>query len=257
MSRVRNKKESKRSIAMQSKVVDKSGNAEVPMASLMGAAADDKNLVAAAKHGDREAFSILVKRHEHRIFIAALRVTGNHEDAEDAAQQSFQKAFTHLHRFEEKSAFSTWVTRIAINEALMLLRKGRGLREISLDDSQGSEEVAPALEIPDSAPGPEISYSERERQQLLSVAMKQLGPNARKAVELRDLSELSVEETARAMGLSISAVKARVFHARRKLRKAMKRNLRSAWNSGKQARWTTTPPKNVLHHRLAYHAAGD
>lgn len=226
---------------MQSTVVHESEKARMEAASVIEATADDEALVAAAKQGDKEAFAILVERHERRIFLTALRITGNHQDAEDAAQQGFQKAFTHLQNFEGKSAFSTWLTRIAINEALMLLRKERSLREISIDESQASEEAPSGLEIPDSGPGPEISYSQRERKELLSAAMRQLRPNMRQAIELRDLRELSVQETARVTGLSIPAVKARLFHARRKLREVLRRSM----------------PERVARDAFAYGPAGD
>lgn len=233
---------------MQSTVVQESDKARLQAASV-----NDEALVGAAKQGDKEAFAILVERHEQRIFLTVLRITGNHQDAEDAVQQSFQKAFTHLREFEGKSAFSTWLTRIAINEALMLLRKGRSLREISLDGSQSSEEATPALEIPDSGPGPEISYSQLEQQELLSAAMSQLRPNMRQAIELRDLRELSVQETARVTGLSVPAVKARLFHARKQLREALNRNTRSA----KRFSWVRSRPQGVACDRRVYDPAGD
>jgi RNA polymerase sigma-70 factor (ECF subfamily) len=111
----------------------------------------------------------------------------------------------------------------------MLRRKNRGLREISIDDEfQGNEEAARVPEIPDSSPGPEIRYFQQEQQELLSAALGQLRPNMRQAIELRDLRELSVDETALITGLSIAAVKARLFHARRKLRDALRRNTQSA-----------------------------
>src|SRR6267378_4230564 len=115
----------------------------------------DAALVFAAKSGDGHAFGILVKRYQRRILAVARRFTGIREDAEDIAQQSFQKAFVHLHKFEGKSCFSTWLTRIAINEALMFLRRVRGVREISIDDLSGNEETAGHMKIPDSRPSPE------------------------------------------------------------------------------------------------------
>jgi RNA polymerase sigma-70 factor (ECF subfamily) len=197
-------------------------------ASVIDAAADDGILVASAKQGNTEAFAILVERHQQRIFACAMRITRNQQDAEDAVQHSLHKAFTHLPRFEGRSAFSTWLTRIVINEALMFRRKNRTLREISIDEFQGSEEAARVPEIPDSSPGPESSYFQREQQELLSAAMKELRPNMRQAIELRDLRELSVDETALITGLSIAAVKGRLFHARKKLRDALRRNTQSA-----------------------------
>src|SRR5712672_350459 len=115
----------------------------------------DAALVFAAKSGDGHAFGILFKRYQRRILAVARRFTGIREDAEDIAQQSFQKAFVHLDKFEGKSSFSTWLTRIAINEALMFLRRVRGAREISIDDLSGNEETAGHMEMPDSRPSPD------------------------------------------------------------------------------------------------------
>lgn len=102
-----------------------------PEATIASSSAPPKEsaLVAAAKNGDRQAFEALVKRHQERILAIALRYTRTRHDAEDVLQQTFQKAFLYLHRFEGRSSFSTWLTRIAINEALMFLRQGRGQRE--------------------------------------------------------------------------------------------------------------------------------
>src|SRR6266852_6568666 len=101
---------------------------------------EEAALVLAAKRGDGHAFEILIERYQRRILAVARRFTRIREDAEDIVQQSFQKAFVHLHKFEEKSSFSTWLMRIAINEALMWLRRGHGLREVSIDDLSGNEE---------------------------------------------------------------------------------------------------------------------
>src|SRR5882757_7251691 len=150
-------------------------------------AVEDAALVAAAKTGDAHAFELLVHRHEGRIFLLAQRMTRNREDAEDVVQQSFQKAFIHLRKFAGESLFSTWLTRIAINEALMLLRRRRGSRELSIDDSIAGEEVLFALEIPDSGQSPEDNYSQRERQRILSAALNELPHRTRRAIQLREL----------------------------------------------------------------------
>jgi RNA polymerase sigma-70 factor (ECF subfamily) len=192
----------------------------------------EATLVLAAQNGDAHAFEILIERYQRRILAVARRFTRNREDTEDIVQQSFQKAFIQLHKFEGRSCFSTWLTRIAINEALMLLRRGRGRREVSINDLSGNEETALGLEIPDSRADPEINYLQGERSRILSAAMNRLTPRIRKAIELRELGELSTEEAARVMGVSVGAVKARVFHGRRKLRKLLKRE--SAWVSGIQ-----------------------
>jgi RNA polymerase sigma-70 factor (ECF subfamily) len=186
---------------------------------------EEVDLVLAAKRGCAQAFEILVVRHQQRVLSVARRFTRIREDAEDIVQQSFQKAFVHLHKFQGKSSFSTWITRIAINEALMLLRRGRGLREISIDDTHGDEETTLRLDIADSRPGPESAFLQNERKRILSAALNELTPRTRKTVELRELDELSTEEAARAMGLSVAVVKGRLFHGRKKLHKVLRAGL--------------------------------
>ena len=188
--------------------------------------APEEELVAAAKGGEEGAFETLFNRHQRGIFALAFRYTRVREDAEDIVQQTFQKAFLHLQKFEGKSSLSTWLARIAINQALMLLRSRRRLREVLIDDSSGDEEATFAREPVDASPDPEASYLQREKTQILSAAMRQLRPRMRKAIELRELGELSNRDTAAHLGVSIGTVKARVFHARRKLAKALRRQMR-------------------------------
>ena len=185
--------------------------------------AGDGGIVLAAKSGDEQAFEILVRRYQPKIFAVAMRYTGVREDAEDVVQETFQKAFVHLHKFEGKSSFCTWLTRIAINEALMFLRHGRALREVSIDDPKEQGTSALGLELPDSGPDPEANYLKRERTEILCTAINKLTVKLRSAVELRELTELSIQETARRMGVSAGAVKARVFHGRRRLRTLLRR----------------------------------
>ena len=192
----------------------------------------DEVLVSAAKNGNQRAFEVLVERHQQRMLAFARRYTRVREDAEDVVQQTFQKAFIHLNKFQGKSSFSTWLTRIAINESLMLLRRGRALREVSVDD-HSEEGNAASLEMPDSSPDPETSYLRRERVQILSETLGNLRPGMRKAIELRELAELSTEETARRMGVSVAAVKGRLFHARKKLQEKLSRYLKSNSTHGK------------------------
>ena len=194
---------------------------------------EEAALVLAAKSGDGQAFEILIERYQRRILAVARRFTRIREDADDIVQQSLQKAFVHLHKFEEKSRFSTWLTRIAINEALMLLRTGRGLREVSIDDLSGNEETVLAREMRDSRAGPESVFLQDEQSRILLAAMDKLPPRTRTAIELRDLGELSTKEVARVLGLSIEAVKGRVFQGRKKLRRVLRHE--SARMSGKQS----------------------
>jgi RNA polymerase sigma-70 factor (ECF subfamily) len=177
----------------------------------------DAELVAATKCGETHAFEKLVFRYKRRVLAVAQRITNNREDAEDVVQESFHKAFLHLDDFQEKSRFSTWLTRIAMNEAFMLLRRRRAIFEVlpeSPDDGVKSASEA----FVDQSPDPEESCWRRERMQLLDKAINRLGPKIRSTILLRDIEERSVEETAQILGASISAVKARVFQGRRKLR---------------------------------------
>jgi RNA polymerase sigma-70 factor, ECF subfamily len=177
----------------------------------------DGALVAAAKCGDTQAFEELVFRHEPRVLAVAQRITNNREDAEDVAQESFHNAFLHLDDFEEKSRFSTWLTRIAMNEAFMLLRRRRGVFEV-LPDSADDGVKSGSEAFVDQSPNPEECCWRRERTQLLTAAINRLGPKIRSTILLRDIEERSVKETAQILGTTITAVKARVFQGRRKLR---------------------------------------
>jgi RNA polymerase sigma-70 factor, ECF subfamily len=185
-------------------------------------AAADEELVAAAKNGDELGFESLARRHQRRIFALAFRYTRVREDAEDIVQETFRKAFVHLQKFEGKSSFSTWLTRIAINEALMSLRRRRALHEVSADDSSGDNGTTSGPDLADQSPDPEVSYLQKEAARILAAAIRHLRPGMRRAVELRELGELSTRETAGLMGLSVAAIKGRVFHARKELGKALR-----------------------------------
>jgi RNA polymerase sigma-70 factor (ECF subfamily) len=239
--------------AMPSKVLDESDKAGLGNLSRVDPAAEDAALVVAAKSGDSRAFEILVERHEQRVFFAARRITRTREDAEDVVQQSFQKAFTHLRKFEGRSAFSTWLTRIAITEALMFLRRNRGLREVLIEDLKPSDGATNGLEVPDSSPDPEAVYSQRERAEMLSLAIDELPYGTRKAIQLRELDERSSEETARIMGISVAALKGRMFHGRRKLRETLKRYIDSARTFQERTFEIKGNTNGISRHRLACH----
>ena len=216
----------------------------------------DMNLDAAAKKGSRKAFEILVERHQQRIFFVARRMTRRREDAEDVVQQSFQKAFTHLRQFEGRSAFSTWLTRITITEALMFLRRSRGFREVLIDDLNRNEETTTVLEVPDSSPDPEAIYAQREWVEMLSLAMNELPAGQRRAIQLHELDERSSEETARIMGISVGALKGRMFHGRRKLRESLEHIVEPASTSAKKTPRTIGNTRHVLQDPVPCHACG-
>src|SRR5246500_824445 len=197
-------------------------------------ARDEDGFLVAAKSGDSVAFEMLCKQSASTIFHIARRMMRSKEDAEDVMQESFQLAFIHLQSFKGGSRFSTWLSRIAINASLMKLRRKSHWRDVSVDESAAeTEEPSFRLEVEDQGLDPEQLCAHKERQRILFQAINELAPGMRKAIELRELGERSSEETAQIMGISVSAVKARVFHGKKKLRERLKDHLEPAWASGR------------------------
>ena len=176
----------------------------------------DEALVAGAKMGHGSFFDELHERHRERMFWVAHRITRHREDAQDAVQESFLSAYLHLKKFDERAKFSTWLTRIATNAALMKIRKKRVSREV------GVEEPADAVELSDSVPNPEEICASTEQRAALKDAIAKLRPTLRNVVELYDLQECSLHETAEALRISVAAAKGRLFHARAALRRTAK-----------------------------------
>jgi RNA polymerase sigma-70 factor (ECF subfamily) len=210
----------------------------------------------AAKRGDSAAFETLCKQSANTVFHMARRMMRNNEDAEDVVQDSFQQAFLHLKSFNGDSRFSTWLSRIAINAALMKLRKKHRLCDVSLDESAESEESSFRIEVEDDGLNPEQLYAQKERQRILTEAMNDLTPGMRKAIELREIDERSTEETAQIMGISVGAVKARVFHGRRKLRERLNHFVGSARTSGRDASRTIGKTRPLSRGQVACNACG-
>jgi RNA polymerase sigma-70 factor (ECF subfamily) len=219
-------------------------------------ARDEYAFLAAAKRGDSAAFEILCKQSANTIFHLARRILRNKEDAEDVVQESLQQAFIHLKNFNGDSRFSTWLSRIAINAALMKLRKKHHLLDVSLDQSAETEQPSPRFDVEDHGLNPEQLYAQNERQRILSEVMKELTPGMRKALELRELDERSTEETAQIMGISVTAVKGRVFHGRRKLRERFQRYLGSAWTSERDTSRTSGNTRDISQDQMACNACG-
>jgi RNA polymerase sigma-70 factor, ECF subfamily len=187
---------------------------------------DESSLVARAKAGDPTAFSALVHQYERKIYRLAKHITQNDEDAEDVLQETFLKAYEHLGGFQGNSKFYTWIVRIAVNESLMKLRKRKGDRTVPLDEPVDTGEEMVAREIAVWEDNPEQRYSREELQEILDRAVEGLKPDFRTVFILRDIEELSTEETAEALGISIPAVKSRLLRARLALREKLTRQFK-------------------------------
>src|SRR5580698_5143732 len=186
---------------------------------------DEGALVAAAKAGDIDAFETLVSRYERKIFRLAQNITQNREDAEDTMQEAFLKAYQHLSEFQGNSRFYTWLVRIAVNQALMKLRKRRP-NQVSLDEEIETGEESMPREVEDWGPSPEDRYEQSELGTILNETISDLDPSFRIVFQLRDIEELSTEETADVLGLSVPAVKSRLLRARLKLRQKLNKYFR-------------------------------
>jgi RNA polymerase sigma factor (sigma-70 family) len=209
-------------------------------------------LLGAARSGESAAFERLTERSVPRVFHMLCRITKNREDAEDALQDALLRAFVNLHTFDGRSSFSTWLTRIAINAALMILRKRRLHRELPMDGTGESGSDDWHWDLEDSAPNPEKRCVQQERERTLMAAVSELRPTIRKTVELCQFQEHSMQETADILGISVAAAKGRLFHARSALRKS--RRLRP-FIQGRNARATSRYTQSAVARRQSDRAA--
>jgi RNA polymerase sigma-70 factor (ECF subfamily) len=193
----------------------------MPVSSQAGT--DETTLVAQSREGDTAAFGELVRRYEGKIFRLAQHVTQNREDAEDVLQETFMKAYEHLDQFQGNSKFYTWIVRIAVNQALMKLRRRKTDKSVSLDETIDTGEDTMVREIAAWDEDPEQRFSRDELGGILDTAVQSLDPPYRSVFVLRDIDELSTEETADALGLSVPAVKSRLLRARLQLREKLTR----------------------------------
>src|SRR3954466_6148820 len=182
---------------------------------------DELALVRAAKAGDISAFEQLVHRYDRNVFRIAQHITQNREDAEDVVQDAFLKSYENLKNFQEQSKFYTWLVRIAVNEALMRLRRRRPERMVSLDEEVKTEEDSMPREVADWSPNPEQQYNQAELKDILGKTIQGLPAGFRTVFVLRDVEGLSTEETAEALDLSVPAVKSRLLRARLQLRERL------------------------------------
>lgn len=180
----------------------------------------DEVLVAAAKLGDHPAFFELWARHSSGVFKTTYRITGNREDAEDAIQDAWMKAHLHLNDFDGRAQFTTWLTRIAINSSLTILRRKRTRPETSMDIGEG--DTWQHWEIADKTKSVEELYTGRETVARLKRAICRLHPTLRNVIEIHQSEDRSVKEVAELAGISVAATKSRLFRARKILRRALR-----------------------------------
>ena len=187
---------------------------------------NDMELVQQVKQGQVEQFNELVNRHARKIFRLTQHITGNREDAEDALQEAFLKAYSRLPQFQGDSQFYTWLVRIAVNESLMKLRKRKARPTLSLDEPIQTDGDFLPREHADWGPSPEQKYQQQELREILDRAVQSLSPLFRAVFVLRDLEELSTDETAQLLQLSVPAVKSRLLRARLQLREKLSKHFR-------------------------------
>lgn len=169
--------------------------------------------------GDSRAFEELVHRNEQRVYRTTMAIIGNHEDAEEAMQQTFLRVHQHLGAFQRSSKFTTWLTRIAVNEALQIRRRRKP--SVSLDDPQITEEVLMPKELRDWHDDPGTIYDKQQLREIVERAIQSLPTIYREAFVLRDVQGLTTEESAGALGIAVPALKTRLLRARLMMREAL------------------------------------
>ena len=176
-----------------------------------------KHLVAAARSGSSAAFAELREIYAQRVYRKLLTVTRNREDAEDALQDAFLRAYLALQTFEERSSFYTWITTIAINSALMILRKRRRRSEVSFDTPSETGDAVYVYEFSDGGPSPEHVCVDRQRYAFMLQSIWELPPRLRQVIEMRMIESYSLREIAQSLRISQAAVKSRLSRARARL----------------------------------------
>jgi RNA polymerase sigma-70 factor (ECF subfamily) len=189
---------------------------QAPFPAIVHIKPNEESLLRQAMAGDQTALEMLFAQHNRALYQTALRLLGNPEDAEDALQEGLLAAYRNLPRFEGRSQFSTWLTRIVINAALMRRRSKRAHPALSLDDS-GEEQIPASERFADDGPSPEEIYAGVELAERLRENLEGLSPLLRRAFELRELNGLTADEAARILGVSRNTLKARLWRARHQL----------------------------------------
>ena len=182
------------------------------------AAARCEELVHAAKAGSHRAFEELQKLYSRRLYKRIMSITRSHEDTEDVLQDTFLRAYQALPTFQGRSKFSTWLTRIAINSALMAIRRERSRPKTSLDLQQGPEDDGPVFDVCDSALNPEQICEQKQRVCVILSAVERLDPKLRTPIHIVMDEKRSMKELAHHLRISVASVKARLHRARKRLR---------------------------------------
>lgn len=183
----------------------------------------DEDLVARAQRGDQTAFTELVERHQGNALKLALSILRDKADAEDEVQNACWKAFEHLKQFNQDAKFSTWFSRIVVNQCLMRLRKAKRAKLLYMDDTQLGEETV-TLELKDDSPSPEDQLGDREVAEVLEHEINRIPPLLRKVFLLRDVEEVEMPEVAERLGISVAAAKSRLLRARLELRERLRKH---------------------------------
>jgi len=196
-----------------------------------GAEGYEMAIITAAQCGSMPAFNEIYRLYSPRLFRHILRITKNREDAEDALQDTFLRAYMGLHHFQARSAVYSWLTRIAVNSALMILRRRRHRPETLFACFSEDRDSYFESEVEDTAPNPEELCDSREQMKHLLLALQMLEPQLRTPVEIRFAGDRSLKEIADTLNISVAAVKSRLYRARVHLAKRTLRHSRAAKRS--------------------------
>lgn len=199
---------------------------QVAVASTGSLQLNEDTLIRAGQRGDHDAMETLFRRYHRPLLQTALRVLGNAEDAEDALQDGLLSAYRNLKRFEGRSQFSTWLTRIVINAALMRRRSAKARPAVSLDETPREDELPAAERFADDGPNPEQVFASTELREIISENLEELSPLLRTAFVLREVQGYSTGEAAKKLGVTENTLKARLWRARHQLAQRLGRRLR-------------------------------
>ncbi len=183
----------------------------------------DYELVRLCQRGNNEAFAELMRRHQSSSFKLAMSILRDKQDAEDEVQNAFWKAFDHINQFQQDAKFSTWLTRIVVNQCLMRLRQTRRAKFFYMDDALVGEETM-SFDLPDRGQTPEEQLGQSEIAEALKHEIRRIPPLLRTVFMLRDVEQLPMTDVAEKLGISVAAAKSRLLRARFELRARMEKH---------------------------------